>query len=150
MASVNEPGSCTGNLVTTEVSRDGRGGQWIEVEVAYARPDRQCILQLGVPTGTTLLEAVTVSGILDLFPEIDIAVADLGIWGRVVSDGNSVLSACDRVEIYRPLQVDPRAARKARAASMRQTVPPRYGSRPVAGTSLKNAGRPRSNARLAP
>ena len=88
----------------------------ISVEVAYALPDRQRILALDVPAGTTMLEAAERSGIAGLFEGIDLASAKMGIFGKVVADPRSrVLADGDRVEIYRPLTVDPKDARKARA-----------------------------------
>lgn len=88
----------------------------IDIEVAYARPDRQEILSLTVPEGTTALEAARRSGIVDRFPEIDLDQSDMGIFSRVLKDpAAEVLRAGDRVEIYRPLNIDPKQARLNRA-----------------------------------
>lgn len=93
----------------------------IEVEVAYATPERQEIVALRVAEGTTALEAVTTSGILDLFPEIDIASQPMGVFSKPLNGKGRplpeeyVLQAGDRVEIYRPLQIDPKQARLERA-----------------------------------
>lgn len=92
----------------------------IPVEVAYARPDVQRIVALEVPEGTTLREALYRSGIADLFPEIDLERAPVGIFGVVVKDREQVLRAGDRVEIYRPLIADPRAQRAERAKAQRE------------------------------
>jgi uncharacterized protein len=98
----------------------------IRVEVAYALPDRQKIIELMVPSGTTALEAVRQSGIAREFHGLDPEQADMGIFAKVL-DGKTlpapseyVLEAGDRVEIYRPLQVDPKAARLQRAEKARQ------------------------------
>ncbi len=91
----------------------------ISVEVAYALPGKQSILQLDVPEGTTALEAARLSGITRQFEEIDLDNAKLGIFARVVSPGQ-VLREGDRVEIYRPLIADPKDVRKARAARARE------------------------------
>jgi uncharacterized protein len=88
----------------------------IEVEVAYARPDRQLILKLELPAGTTAIEAVRLSGIEEQFPEIELGKNRLGIFGKLCKNDRS-LNAGDRVEIYRPLLVDPRAARRELAAA---------------------------------
>jgi uncharacterized protein len=94
----------------------------ILVEVAYALPERQKIIQLYVPAGTTALQAVRQSGITNEFPMIDLETAVMGIFSRVLDGSvNSlpadyVLRSRDRVEIYRPLQMDPKQARLARAA----------------------------------
>jgi uncharacterized protein len=88
----------------------------IRVEVAYARPERQLILALDVPVATTALEAVKLSGIEEHFPEIDLATQRLGIFGKLCKPDRP-LNAGDRVEIYRPLLVDPRVARRELAAA---------------------------------
>jgi len=88
----------------------------IRIEVAYARPDRQKILVVKVPSGTTMIDAVKQSGILDEFPEIDLAKAHMGIYSKLVAKPDSqVLSDGDRIELYRPLQIDPKQARQNRA-----------------------------------
>ncbi|HFD81283.1 MAG TPA: RnfH family protein [Gammaproteobacteria bacterium] len=88
----------------------------IPVEVAYARPDEQVIIGLDVPVGTTLKQAIEQSGILERFPEIDPEKMKAGIFGKLKKP-DQVLTAGDRVEIYRPLIADPKAVRKERAAA---------------------------------
>jgi putative ubiquitin-RnfH superfamily antitoxin RatB of RatAB toxin-antitoxin module len=95
--------------------------QLIKVEVAYALPERQRIIALEVTLGCTAYEAVLQSGIVDEFPEIDIERADMGIFSHNL-DGKALpvpkeyqLKAKDRVEIYRPLLLDPKQARLLRA-----------------------------------
>ncbi len=90
----------------------------LKVEVAYAGPDRQLIIPMTVPAGTTAREAVERSGMLDRFPEISLEQNNLGIFGAQVAP-DRVLEAGDRVEIYRPLQMDPREARRRLAAQGR-------------------------------
>lgn len=90
-------------------------GELIDVEVAYARPDAQVLLELRVPVGTTLEQAVRESGILERFPEIDLTRNQMGIFGKL-NKLNTVLRNGDRVEIYRPLIADPKEVRKQRAA----------------------------------
>lgn len=88
----------------------------IEVEVAYARPDRQEIVPVNVPEGTTALEAAKLSGITDIFPEIDPDAIDMGVFGKAIKDPSAhELRAGDRVELYRPLKIDPKQARLNRA-----------------------------------
>lgn len=88
----------------------------IKVEVAYASLDRQCILILEVKAGSTIETAILASGILTLFPEIDLTKQKLGVFSKprqlldIVNDG-------DRIEIYRPLIIDPKEARRAKARS---------------------------------
>jgi hypothetical protein len=86
----------------------------IRVEVVYALPARQRLLTIRVPAGTSVAEAVRHSGILNEFPEIDLARVSVGIFSRRVSLEH-VLRADDRIEIYRPLLADPKSARRARA-----------------------------------
>lgn len=84
------------------------------VEIAYALPGTQQLIDLKVATGTTAREAIENSGILQRFPEIDLSRHKIGIFGKVVKLDH-VLSPGDRVEIYRPLIVDPKDARRRRA-----------------------------------
>jgi putative ubiquitin-RnfH superfamily antitoxin RatB of RatAB toxin-antitoxin module len=88
----------------------------IQVEVAYALPDKQKIVKLQVPAGTTAYNAVTLSQIDQHFDELEIVPGlKLGVWGKAVS-ADRVLVSGERVEIYRPLVADPKEVRKARAA----------------------------------
>ena len=91
----------------------------IHVEVAYALEDKQTIMTLDVPEGTTALEAAKQSGITNKFDDIDLDNAKLGIFAKVVAP-TQVLRAGDRVEIYRPLIADPKEVRKARAARAKE------------------------------
>lgn len=86
----------------------------MHVEVAYARPDRQRLVTIDLAAGATARDAVHASGLANEFPEIDGERAPLGVFGRACA-GDTVLRAGDRVEIYRPLQVDPKEARRRRA-----------------------------------
>ena len=92
----------------------------IQVEVAYAAPDRQLIIPFEVSEGCNMLEAVILSGIMTKFPEIDPSNMTLGIFSKVEKKPETViLSAGDRVEIYRPLIADPKEARKKRAEKLK-------------------------------
>jgi len=84
------------------------------VEVAYARPDEQAILSVAASKGLTVQAAIEGAGILRRFPEIDLAVNRVGVFGKLVKL-DRVLEPGDRVEIYRPLIADPKAARRQRA-----------------------------------
>ncbi|WP_127476750.1 RnfH family protein [Sulfurivermis fontis] len=86
-----------------------------QVEVAYARPDVQVVLPVEVEEGTTLRQAIERSGVLNRFPEIDLTVNKVGVFGRLAKL-EEPLRARDRVEIYRPLIADPKEVRKQRAA----------------------------------
>ena len=87
----------------------------INVEVAYATPDRQQILALTVEPGTTLEQTVEQSGILKLFPEIDLSVNKIGVFGKL-GKKTAEIKPGDRVEIYRPLIADPKEVRRKREA----------------------------------
>lgn len=95
----------------------------IDIEVAYALPGEQRIVRLTVAEGTTAREAVRLARLEAHFPECDAVPfrdADLGIFGTLLkAPEHHVLQASDRVELYRPLQIDPKAARVARASRMR-------------------------------
>ena len=88
------------------------------VEVVYALPRRQRIVQVTLREGMTAREAVTVSGLAAEFPELEARPLLLGIFGRRV-DGEQPLCAGDRVEIYGPLKSDPRDARRRTAQQAR-------------------------------
>ncbi len=87
----------------------------IMVEVAYALPKQQLIIPVNVADGTTAEAAVIASGIIEKFPEIDLATNKLGIFGKLIKS-DTVLRHLDRVEIYRPLIADPKEVRRQRAA----------------------------------
>lgn len=93
----------------------------IRVEVAYALPDRQVLIALIVSEGTTAYEVIVQSGILSRFPKIDLAINPIGIFSKVLGSGGLEtlskyqVTEFDRVEIYRPLLVDPKEVRRQRA-----------------------------------
>jgi putative ubiquitin-RnfH superfamily antitoxin RatB of RatAB toxin-antitoxin module len=94
--------------------------EMISVEVAYALPNKQRIERVEVPEGSTAIEAVKVSGIDRHFEELDLAGdLALGIFGKTVPE-KQVLQPGDRVEIYRPLLIDPKEVRKRRAEEAKQ------------------------------
>lgn len=86
----------------------------IVVEVAYATPEKQVILTVDAEPGITIEAAVNASGVLSQFPEIDLAVNKVGIFAKAAKLDQK-MEAGDRVEIYRPLIADPKAARKKKA-----------------------------------
>jgi putative ubiquitin-RnfH superfamily antitoxin RatB of RatAB toxin-antitoxin module len=87
----------------------------IHVEVAYAAPDRQIVKSLTLPLGSRVDAAIRASGLLQEFPEIDLAVNRVGVFGELVGLETLVQDG-ERVEIYRPLLADPKQARRRRAA----------------------------------
>lgn len=87
----------------------------IEVEVAYARPDQQEVLVVRCLPGVTIEQVIRQSDILQRFPEIDLALNKVGIFGRLCAL-DAPVRAGDRVEIYRALIADPKEVRRQRAA----------------------------------
>ena len=72
-----------------------------------------------LPGTATAIDAVRASGLVERFPEIDIEGSMLGVWGRACGP-HTLLRAGDRVEIYRPLNMDPNEARRLRAKQLRK------------------------------
>lgn len=91
----------------------------IRVEVVFATPQRQQLLELRLPAGSTARQAIEQSGICDKFPEMEIDPAAIGIFSRKV-EMDQVLQHGDRVEIYRPLIADPKESRRRRAKADKQ------------------------------
>ena len=87
-----------------------------DIIVAYASAAGEvCEIPLRLSAGSTLEQALQASGLAVTFPQLDLAQAPVGVWGRKATRGQ-VLRDRDRVEIYRPLQVDPKVARRERFA----------------------------------
>lgn len=91
----------------------------IKAEVVYALADVQHVVALELAPGATVADAVAASGILRLYPELDSGRLPIGVWGRRVEPGEQVRNL-DRIEIYRPLPVDPKLARRDRAGAIKK------------------------------
>jgi putative ubiquitin-RnfH superfamily antitoxin RatB of RatAB toxin-antitoxin module len=90
----------------------------MKVEVVYALPAGADAVSVSVPAGATVRDAVLASGVLERHPEISLETQTFGVFGkRVVLDAG--LSPGDRVEVYRALAIDPKEARRRRAARKR-------------------------------
>jgi hypothetical protein len=87
----------------------------IAVEVVYALPERQWTVRLELPAGATVRDALLAAQARGMFAQADWTSAGVGIWGRAVPLDRPLRDE-DRVEIYRLLQVDPKTARRQRAA----------------------------------
>lgn len=85
----------------------------MKVTVVYALPDRQIVRDLDLQSGATVTSALEQSGLFTKYPEIDAPSVPVGIYGRVVPRG-TLLQPGDRVEIYRPLNEEPKEARRKR------------------------------------
>ena len=90
----------------------------ITITVTYALPQQQVLRELTVPVGTTARMAVQLSKLAEAFPEIDATHCKLGVFGTLVHDAYC-LNDGDRLEIYRPLLIDPKVSRRQRADSAR-------------------------------
>lgn len=86
----------------------------IQIEVAYATPERQQIIPLRVRKGTSVADCIAQSQIARYFPEIDLNEQKVGIWSKAVKLDHEPRDG-DRIEIYRPLIADPKAIRRKRA-----------------------------------
>jgi hypothetical protein len=97
----------------------------IRVEVAYALPEKQKVIALDVPDGTSAYDAVVSSGISGHFEGLDIDAAPMGVFSQALgskgmpSAKEYILAEGDRVELYRPLIADPKELRKQRAEQAR-------------------------------
>ncbi len=87
----------------------------IQVEVVYALPEKQYLRKVTLSVGATLQQAIAASGILDLWPDIDLNVNKVGLYSRPAAL-TDILQDGDRVEIYRPLVADPKLLRRQKAA----------------------------------
>ena len=85
----------------------------ITVEVAYAMPEKQSLISISLAVGSTAEQAIEASGLLQIFPEIDLSKQKIGIFSQICKLQH-LLSHGDRVEIYRPLLQDPMTARRNR------------------------------------
>ncbi len=85
----------------------------MKIEVVYAVGSQQEILELEVEDGTTIRDAIESSGILDLYPDINLAQQKVGVFNKI-RQLNDIVKPGDRIEIYRPLLVDPKEARRRR------------------------------------
>lgn len=99
-------------------------GKNVNVEVAYATPEKQVVIPVNIQDDAQLIEAILVSGVLEMFPKLqkihDENVFDLkvGIFSKPCDLGQQV-SDGDRIEIYRPLENDPKEMRRSRASAMK-------------------------------
>ncbi len=85
----------------------------MNVGVCYAEVDRQLWMRLEVPDNSTVEEAITLSGVLTLYPEINLDAQKVGIFGKLATLSTPVKDG-DRVEIYRPITADPQQVQRRR------------------------------------
>jgi putative ubiquitin-RnfH superfamily antitoxin RatB of RatAB toxin-antitoxin module len=91
----------------------------LSIEVCYAAPQGQTLIAVELPEGATLQHAIEASGILRRYPDIDLGTQKVGVFGKLKTL-DTVLADHDRVEIYRPLLVDPKLSRQRRVDKARK------------------------------
>ena len=99
---------------TLENSDGVMDAQEVHVELVYAMPEHQTLLDFTVPQGTTLDQAIGLSGIQEHYPELDLNALKVGLFGKI-APRTQLLREKDRIELYRPLLADPKEVRKQRA-----------------------------------
>ncbi|MDO6566082.1 RnfH family protein [Alteromonas sp. 1_MG-2023] len=91
----------------------------MQIEVAYALPTKQSLVDVAIKEGATVEEVIQASNLLNEYPDIDLSSTKVGIWSRVVKLRDTVKDG-DRIEIYRPLIADPKEIRKRRAEKAKE------------------------------
>ncbi len=86
----------------------------MQVEVVFALAEKQVLLSVELPAGATVGDAIDRSGLARQFPDCDIRGLQAGVWGKPADFDHPVRDG-DRVELYRPLAMDPRDARRLKA-----------------------------------
>jgi putative ubiquitin-RnfH superfamily antitoxin RatB of RatAB toxin-antitoxin module len=86
----------------------------MKASVAVALPGRQEVIELELDPGATLADAIAAARLAERFPGVDFAAMRAGIWSRAAKL-TTVLRDGDRVELYRPLNADPKDMRRSRA-----------------------------------
>jgi len=86
----------------------------IRVTVAVALPDHQAVIELELPRGATVADAIAAARVSEKFPALDVDAMETGVWSRVVARDRRLREG-DRVELYRALRADPKTMRRARA-----------------------------------
>ena len=86
----------------------------LHIELIYTTPHEQYFIGLSLPAGSTIFTAIQASGVLQHFPALEVSTLSVGIFGKIRALQDPVTTG-DRVEIYRPLIIDPKEARRARA-----------------------------------
>ena len=103
-------------MVPADASNTGT----LTISVAYSpRAGEVDLCELILPAGSTVADAVRESGLARRYPGLNLAESALGVWGAFVS-ADQLLRDHDRVEVYRPLLVDPKEARRRRQLQQRE------------------------------
>ncbi|HEY9065561.1 MAG TPA: RnfH family protein [Burkholderiaceae bacterium] len=109
-------------MASAEPAPPGGGAAGLlQVTVAYSpRAGEVDVRELQLPAGSCVADALVASGLAERHPQLDLGHAALGIWGALCDDLQHPLRDRDRVEVYRPLQVDPKEARRRRQQQQRE------------------------------
>lgn len=91
------------------------------IEIIYALPGEQFLFALRMEPGSTVEQAIVQSGILDRYPDIDLAHQKVGVFSRRVELADALKDG-DRIEIYRALTIEPKEARRLRALKKKKTA----------------------------
>jgi putative ubiquitin-RnfH superfamily antitoxin RatB of RatAB toxin-antitoxin module len=94
----------------------------MQIEIAYAQPQRAIVKLLRLPAGSCVADALRLAALDPEFAGVDLANSAFGIFGRLTR-ADHILKDGDRIEIYRPLAADPKTARRARAKQLRTPTP---------------------------
>ena len=86
----------------------------IDIEIVYAKPEKQALISISIAENCTVLEAILQSKMLGKFPDCDLNVVNVGIFSTLCTL-ETIVQHGDRIEIYRPLETDPKEARRQRA-----------------------------------
>ena len=93
----------------------------MRIQVVYATPLNQKVVELDVPEGTTIYRAAELSGLAREFPEIKLESIPMGVFGVLIKMATTrTVQSGDRVELYRSLIVDPKESRRTRAESQKR------------------------------
>lgn len=88
----------------------------MQVEIVFATPAHQVLKTVSVADGATVADVIAASGLAQEFPDYDLDALQAGVWGKPVDRARQVKDS-DRVEIFRPLEMDPREARRLKVGS---------------------------------
>jgi len=91
----------------------------IDIEIVYGVPNKQVLLPVSVPVGSTIAQAIAHSSMNAHFPDVDFTKSKVGVFGRA-ERSTTEIKAGDRIEIYRPLTADPKEMRRLRAEKMKE------------------------------
>lgn len=86
----------------------------IVIEIAFASPQQQFLKRLRVPVGTSIYQAIKLSGVENFYPENGNTTLKIGVYGKITNP-ETILHQNDRVEIYRPLVIDPKEKRRLKS-----------------------------------